>query len=277
MDKLNYFERFSIDIDATEEEIRRILNTRIRDLQGLVNSRDQKTREQAEADLKILFEARRVLLDSESRNNLITEIKKQGLVEKTQQKMKETDRGASEGLIKANFYSIALLIDTSGSMAGEKIEEAKKAMLSFLNKTDLTVNEVGLVEFGNYVLVVSELSRDEQNLRDSITTLKSGDGTPMLEGIKLANGTMLLGCQGRPVMVISTDGQPNEPNEDILEYAAGIKERGVWIITIGIGRDVDSEFLKQLASSPDDYHFAEASIELEKIYTSIATGLATMD
>jgi len=277
MEKHNYFEQLGIDIDATVEEIRKLLNARIRDLQCLANSRDQATREKSEAELKELFIAREVLLNQESRKDLIEEIKQQRLAEYSQQKIKEKEGGASERSKKNNFYSIVLLMDTSGSMAGEKIEDAKKAMLSFLKKTDLSVNEVGLVEFGNDIAIVSQLSHDEQNLKDSIRRLESGNGTPMLAGIKLSSEAMLMKCRGKPVMVIATDGQPTETEEDILVYATGIKEDGVCIITIGIGSDVDSEFLKKLASSPGDYHFAEASFELEKIYTGIATGLAMVN
>jgi len=76
-------------------------------------------------------------------------------------------------------------------------------------------------------------------------------------------------------MVIATDGQPTDTSEeDILEYANPIKKRGVWIITIGIGKDVNEDFLKKLASSPEDYHFAKASFELKNIYKEVANVLA---
>ena len=44
-------------------------------------------------------------------------------------------------------------------------------------------------------------------------------------------------------------------------------------LTIGIGEDVNSDFLKRLASSLEDYHFAKASFELKRIYKEVASDL----
>jgi len=77
-----------------------------------------------------------------------------------------------------------------------------------------------------------------------------------------------------PIMVIATDGQPTDAAEgEILDYTTSIKNR-VRIITIGIGKDISEAFLKKLASSPEDYHFAGASFELVRIYKEVADILA---
>ncbi|MBA7485079.1 hypothetical protein ES707_20614 [subsurface metagenome] len=170
-------------------------------------------------------------------------------------------------------YAIVLLLDISGSMSGVKIEDAKKALTHFLKSINLAENEVGLVAFGERIRK-TELSQDCTHLETKIESFEAGGGTPMMNAIKTAYED-LLKKRVSPVMVIATDGQPTDaPEGEILEYAIPIKKKGVRIITIGIGKDVNENFLKRLASSPEDYHFAKASFELKKIYKEVADILA---
>jgi len=170
-------------------------------------------------------------------------------------------------------HSIALLLDTSGSMSGMKIEDAKEALIHFLVSINLVENEVGLVAFGD-IITTSEMSQNLIYLETKIKNFKASGETPIMRAIKVTY-EKLLEKKASPVMVIATDGKPTDTSEeDILEYANPIKKRGVWIITIGIGKDVNKDFLKKLASSPEDYHFAKASFELKNIYKEVANLLA---
>ena len=180
-------------------------------------------------------------------------------------------------------YSIVLLLDVSGSMSGVKIEDAKEAIIHFLRGVNLAENEVGLVAFGLIGfrqkptarrIAVSELSRDYVHLEAKVRSFEAAGDTPMMIAIKAAYEKLLKEKLG-PVMVIATDGQPTDASEEeILEYAYPIKREGVRIITIGIGGDVNQNFLGALASSAEDYHFAKASFELKKIYKEVADILA---
>lgn len=170
-------------------------------------------------------------------------------------------------------HAIALLLDVSGSMYGMKIEDAKEALIHFLVSISLVENEVGLVAFGD-IITTSEMSQNLNYLETKIKNFEASGETPMMRAIKVTY-EKLLEKKASPVMVIATDGQPTDTSEeDILEYANPINKRGVWIITIGIGKDVNKDFLKKLASSPADYHFAKASFELKNIYKEVANVLA---
>lgn len=170
-------------------------------------------------------------------------------------------------------HAIALLLDTSGSMSGMKIEDAKEALIHFLVSITLVENEVGLVAFGD-IITTSEMSQNLIYLETKIKNFEASGETPMMSAIKVTY-EKLLEKKANPVMVFATDGQPTDTSEEeILEYANPIKKRGVWIITIGIGKDANEDFLKKLASSPKDYHFAKASFELKNIYKEVANVLA---
>lgn len=170
-------------------------------------------------------------------------------------------------------YAIAILLDISYSMEGEKIEDAKEALIHFLKSVSLGENEVGLVAFGAGIHTC-ELTQDRVRLETKIKSFNADNETPMMRALRTAF-EKILNKKVNPVIVIATDGQPTDAlEEEILDYVASIKKNGVWMITIGIGEDVNEDFLKELASSPDDYRFAKASFELKAIYKEVAAKFA---
>ncbi|MGB1285332.1 MAG: VWA domain-containing protein [Aggregatilineales bacterium] len=76
---------------------------------------------------------------------------------------------------------IMLVIDVSGSMEGEKLENAKAAAQAFIENTGLT-NRVGLAAFAERVEVLVELDILENNKSDiaaAINRLQAGGGTAL--------------------------------------------------------------------------------------------------
>jgi Mg-chelatase subunit ChlD len=75
------------------------------------------------------------------------------------------------------------------------------------------------------------------------------------------------------VFVLLTDGHPDDPEAATTE-AHRIRTQGGRIVTIGVGQQVRPEFLKSLASRPEDYHFCSESVELQGTFINLATELA---
>lgn len=167
-------------------------------------------------------------------------------------------------------YNISLLLDTSYSMKGQKMEDAKNALNKFVEGIDINQNEIALVSFGDGVQIYDDFSGDINQLKDRINKCEPAGATPMLKAIENAYEAFL-GGKDNPVMVLATDGIPTDATrETIIEYAHEYKNiNNVWIITVGIGHNVDSSFLENLATSPDYYFFAELSGDLVGIYEEI--------
>ncbi|MCP4217869.1 MAG: Hsp70 family protein [bacterium] len=146
------------------------------------------------------------------------------------------------GTNAADPVSILILLDTSGSMCGEPLEQAKqeleKVCRELLQKEDV---EVGLIEFGWDIRVVCPLSNDIQQVIDSVADLEAGNGTPMKEGLELALDT-LTGIRGDRYAVLISDGFPNR-RKKALQAAEDLKGDGVTLYTISI-EDGGAEFLQ---------------------------------
>ena len=169
---------------------------------------------------------------------------------------------------------IALVIDCSGSMSGSTISDAKNAAVQFLDNIDTSAH-IGLVSFGNPgAHIQMELTQDFTQLRRAIESLNADGGTPMAEAIALTRNRVLVNSENENVLVLLTDGMPNNSDKTRRE-AELAKQQGIQMITIGVGNGVDSDYLKQIASTPEDYYFAQESVQLESTFTTIASRLVT--
>ena len=151
---------------------------------------------------------------------------------------------------------ITFVLDVSGSMAGEKLKQAKKALLfcvENLNKGD----RFEIIRFSTEAEALFEgLSTvTEKNLdraREFIKDLRAIGGTNIDEALELASG--MKKREGRPYMIIFlTDGKPTIGETEnaallkkIEKNLAGGDNGGVRIFTFGIGNDINTHLLDKI-------------------------------
>lgn len=142
-----------------------------------------------------------------------------------------------------------LLIDVSGSMRGDPLNQAVKAATKLICEIiDLRVHSLGIISFGDYVEEIHSLSQNRDSLIRSLGQLEAYGGTFMEKAIQLGASTLLeREGQKHKVLMIVTDGAPNS-REATKQEANGAKNRGIDIITIAAGEGADSGYLSQLAT-----------------------------
>ena len=171
--------------------------------------------------------------------------------------------------------TIALVLDRSGSMAGDKLPTAKRAALAVLDRLDER-DEVAVVVFDSTVDVLQPAAtatdKTKQRIRQALARIEARASTALYEG-------WLTGCQAiasdgagpRPDAVarcfLLTDGQANvgviDP-EEIASAAAGIRERaGIGTSTFGIGRDYNESLLGPMAvAGSGQFHHLRSAEEI---------------
>ena len=169
---------------------------------------------------------------------------------------------------------IALLIDCSGSMSGNEIRNARDAAIRFLDDIDPSFR-IGLISFGDPSAHVRVgLTHDRDELRHAVKQLDAHGGTPMSAALAMARDKVLPDQRNVNVIVVLTDGSPN--NTEATSHQADLaKQQDIRVIAVGVGRGVNSEYLKKIASTPEDYYFVDESIQLESVFAGIASRLAT--
>jgi len=172
-----------------------------------------------------------------------------------------------------NPKDVVFVLDTSGSMAGRKMEQAKKA-LSFCVENLNDVDRFEIIRFSSesepFFDKLTDASRANQDKAEHfIKGLKATGGTAISDALAHAL-KMKPADSARPfVVVFLTDGQPTvgERNEDRLvaqvERDQGTATR---VFCFGIGTDVNTHLLDKIAErtrASSQYVLPEEDIEVK--------------
>jgi Mg-chelatase subunit ChlD len=192
---------------------------------------------------------------------------------------------------------VMMVIDRSGSMndrvgtAGSKLAGAKVAASSFVDiLSKETRNTTGLTTFESGATLNSSLTNNFSTVKSQVNAITTGGGTCIECGIVKANQDIAAKKrQGiKNVVVLLTDGRANfivgnnrEVSTSTAESRAlaaaksGNTANGTIFFTIGLGKDVNSDFLTDLAESTGgQYYFSPTTDQLNGIYKQISETLA---
>ncbi len=138
---------------------------------------------------------------------------------------------------------IAIVLDTSYSMEGDKLKSAIAAAVEFLNI--LESGDEGLViGFSDDVRVLCDLTSNRSELEAAIRTVQARGGTSLYDAIFKAS-ERLAEFDGRRVMVVLSDGRDEADNglePGSLHTLQEARERAlrndVMVFAIGLGRSL---------------------------------------
>jgi uncharacterized protein YegL len=173
---------------------------------------------------------------------------------------------------------IALVLDTSSSMTGGKLEDAKTAALLFVGMIDLAPgrSQVAVVRYDREADVVRELTREQAAIEAAIRGLQVRSGTHIDKGLLAALGELQSKrhiLRNMPVVVLLTDGlHTGVPGEE-LRAAQDVRDAGIRLYAIGLGDDVDEDVVITMVGDDSRYHHAPDSDDLARIYAEIALDL----
>jgi len=166
-------------------------------------------------------------------------------------KYQEPDLNKVEHLVRRRDLIFAL--DISGSMAGDKLEDAKRALLETAEKLYQGgggMFRAGIVTFGSEANSVCSLTYSIEDLRQAIGPVSVSGSTKMNEGIKRATAILLgSGEEAMREIAMVTDGMPDDQSST-LAAAENAKKAGIRISAAGINsHDVDEAFLRRFAEN----------------------------
>ncbi|MGQ9489199.1 MAG: VWA domain-containing protein [Anaerolineae bacterium] len=154
--------------------------------------------------------------------------------------------------------NVMLVVDTSGSMAGEKLANAKAALRTFLAQIPGDQERVGLVEFNSGVVNIIELDTLAVNralLSETVDGLQANGNTALLDAVRVAYGRLQRQADPERInaIVAMTDGKENASTVSLrqltAEIRAGNRNLPVIIFCIAYGWDADYQVLQALADA----------------------------
>ncbi len=152
---------------------------------------------------------------------------------------------------KADPVSMAVVLDTSGSMQGQKLDDAKKAahrLVELLHGDD----ELAFITFGDTADSRPLLRMSDENKRITHTAIDSAiaSGATSISGGLEAGATSLGSASGSKRLVLITDGRPTmgvvTPKE-LASIAGRVHDGNVTVTALGVGSDYDGLLTQQLA------------------------------
>ena len=171
--------------------------------------------------------------------------------------------------------NLALVLDKSGSMAGEKLDKAKAAALHVLDRLrpdDL----LSVIAYDGTVRVLVPTSRvaDRRPFEAAILGLRPGGSTALFAGVSKGIGEVrrLLRRDQVNRVILLSDGQanvgPSSPNA-LGHLGAACAKEGIAITTVGLGLDYNEDLMVQLAMRSDGNHaFAARPQDLAQIFAA---------
>ncbi|MDA8424466.1 MAG: VWA domain-containing protein [Nitrospiraceae bacterium] len=169
---------------------------------------------------------------------------------------------------KPEPISMAIVVDRSGSMAGEKIERAKESVLQFLQLME-PADRAALITFSDTVDRTALLTADINQLQQATETIKAGGHTALFDALA-AGVEAVQGVPGRRAVILLTDGIANRGALDINEAVAAAINENVSVYVIGLGKDVRAARLEGIAEQTGGFYFFTPSADgLSEIYDVI--------
>ena len=169
--------------------------------------------------------------------------------------------------------NIALVIDRSGSMAGQRIEQAREAAIQAIRRMD-SRDIVSVVTFDNNVDVLIPATRvsDRENMERRIRAIQPGGTTAIYAGVQRGAEEVRKFFERGMVnrIILLSDGLANvgpSTPEELARLGRALGGEGITVTTLGLGRDYNEDLMSRLAAASDGNHkFVANASELPEIF-----------
>ncbi len=173
---------------------------------------------------------------------------------------------------------LTIVLDTSGSMQGARLDLAKQSLGLLLERLR-PQDEVGLVQFNTTAAVVSTPTRNLYAIRVHLASLEAGGTTNASHGLRLAYDLAEAAFDPAATnrVLLLSDGVANEgltDAESILARIVGNAAKGIELTAVGVGMgNYNDVLLEKLADKGNGrYAYVDTIEEAHRVFVEDITG-----
>jgi Ca-activated chloride channel family protein len=177
--------------------------------------------------------------------------------------------------------NVELVVDTSGSMSGEKLDNVKVALKTFVDQIKSDDERVGMIEFYSNVdelVKINALKYTRADLLGQIASLEAGGDTSLVDGVSAAYDRLQqLNDNSRiNAIVVMTDGKENASSMSLSQLVSKMQkgnETGVPVVVFAIayGNDADMNNLQAIAGATNGQTYRGTVETIRGLYKILST------
>ena len=192
------------------------------------------------------------------------------------------------------FMPVVLLLDVSGSMSGDKIDNLYTATVKMIEtfteegKKEIPY-KVAIITFGSNVDYHTPYTDATQDFANNLSRFNANGMTPLGTALRMAKDliedkNVTKSKWYRPAVVLVSDGYPNDSWENPMQdFISNGRTARCQRLSMGIGNDADYNMLKRFASEDtekvsgtDKLCFkAEDASDIVKVFKLISTSITS--
>jgi Ca-activated chloride channel family protein len=171
--------------------------------------------------------------------------------------------------------NIVLVVDTSGSMRGEKIEEAKAGLELFISRL-LNEDRVAMVTFSDTAQVVvplDELTKNRLQLQGAVSNIEVNGKTAMYDGLRKAREVLQADIDDRNrinAIVLLSDGADTAQTSTFEDVKRDFNEADISIFPIAYGEDAEKQVLQDIADFSRTILITGGTGDINKVFENLS-------
>lgn len=136
--------------------------------------------------------------------------------------------------------SLGIVLDSSGSMAGEKMTNAQDAVRRFLDELLGPQDEVFLMRFDSRVSVLSDWTDNRAAVSRMVRSIRPTGGTALFDAMSDAVPLGEQGTRRKKALVLISDGNDSDSSTDVDTVQRQIRESELLVYAVGIDSQQES-------------------------------------
>ena len=169
--------------------------------------------------------------------------------------------------------NLAIVLDRSGSMGGEKIVQAKEAAIQAIRRMGAK-DRISIVAYSNHAETIAsaQSAKNAEKLVNLVRQLQAGGGTALYAGVNQGAAEIRKNLDGEYFnrIILLSDGLANQgPSSpaDLVRLGRALVKEDISVSTVGLGAGYNEDLMAGLAKEGQgNLYFAETSKELPGIF-----------